>query len=556
MGTVNSSKIVCTILRKKIEDFLKEKGIVYNNQSGFTEGGRVEHCMFMLDYIANMTYEKVHKAKHSLYFAFIDFRKAYDSIDRQKLIEVLIGYNINPLIIDLIVQMYQEDCTIIKLGKMNKKVEVTSWIRQGCCISTLLFKLVTFKIIDELRKKKYKVREFCDNSLWLADDATLIAEKLETLLELLDCLGEAGGVYGLEINKEKTKIMKIRGPENDLDIGDYEMVKEAKYLGVMLGGHGRNIFEKANDLFLINAEKQVYTLIGQIRKSADKVLVGKAIWKLMCLPSVLFGRAVVPTNKTRVEGLQRLENKVWRFLMGVGGYSTVDAVRGEMGASLVESRIMETMLLYARDAMKGSFQNIKNMMEDTMTVKKGKWYNSMKDHLRKLNISWDNLIEMPRAEIKRRVKDYDTERWRTSLQDIRTQKYYVLGKKKFGYDFCYRNNYDSTFLAKARLNALKLEEQISRGKDWYDSTCKLCRQTEENIVHFIMDCPALESIRDYDIIDRNEKSSEERMVDLLFFNGRFQEVGLMIRKLWLKRRNLLTSIKERNKQRLRRFNPH
>merc|ERR1711874_669742 len=63
--TVNSSKIVCTILRKKIEDFLKEKGIVYNNQFGFTEGGRVEHCMFMLDYIANMTYEKVKRTGHS-----------------------------------------------------------------------------------------------------------------------------------------------------------------------------------------------------------------------------------------------------------------------------------------------------------------------------------------------------------------------------------------------------------------------------------------------------------------------------------------------------------
>ena len=238
--------------------------------------------------------------------------------------------------------------------------------------------------------------------------------------------------------------------------------------------------------------------------------------------------------------------------MGVGGYSTVDALRGEMGASLVESRIMETMLLYARDAMKGSFQNIKNMMEDTMVVKKGKWYNNMKDHLRKLNISWDNLIEMPRAEIKRRVKDYDTEKWRTSLQDLRTQKYYVLGKKKFGYDFCYRNNYDSTFLAKARLNALKLEEQIGRGKDWYDRTCKLCKLTEENIVHFIMDCPALEDIRDYGIIGRNEKNSEEKMIDLLFFNGRFQEVGLMIRKLWLKRRSLLTSIKERERQRSRR----
>merc|ERR1711874_127594 len=192
--TVNSSKIVCTILRQKIEEFLKAKGIIYDNQFGFTEGGRVEHCMFMLDYITNMSYEKVKKAGHSIYFAFNDFKKAYDSIDRQKLIEVLIGFNINPVIIDLIVQMYQADNTIIKLGNMSKKVEVTSGIRQGCCISTLLFKLVTFRIIDELRtKKKYKIGKFCDNSLWLADDATLIAEDLDTLLDLLDCLSVAGG---------------------------------------------------------------------------------------------------------------------------------------------------------------------------------------------------------------------------------------------------------------------------------------------------------------------------------------------------------------------------
>merc|ERR1711913_203259 len=344
---------------------------------------------------------------------------------------------------------------------------------------------------------------------------------------------------------------KIRGPDNNIDIGEYEMVTEAKYLGVMLGGYGRDIFRKSNEEFLAHGEKQVYTLMGQIKKSADKVLVGKAIWKLMCLPSVLFGRAVVPTNKARVEGLQRLENRVWRFLMGVGGYSTVDALRGEMGASLVESRIMETMLLYARDTMQGSFQNIKDMMEDTMVVKKGKWYVSMKEHMRKLSTSWDDLKEMPRAEIKRRVKDYDTEKWRTSLQDLKIQKYYVLGKKKFGYDFCYCNSYDSTFLAKARLNALKLEEQIGRGKDWYDRTCKLCKNTEENIVHFLMDCPALEDLRDYNIIERNEKNSEGKMIELLFFNGRFQEVGQLIRKLWLRRRRLLTTINKKEKQRLK-----
>merc|ERR1712121_254140 len=97
-------------------------------------------------------------------------------------------------------------------------------------MGTLLFKLVTFKIIEKLRSKKlYKIRKFNDNSVWLADDATLIAEDLKTLEQLLDCLSEVGGEYGLQINKEKTKIMKIKGLKDDCKIKEYEMVEETTY---------------------------------------------------------------------------------------------------------------------------------------------------------------------------------------------------------------------------------------------------------------------------------------------------------------------------------------
>merc|ERR1712237_303594 len=171
--------------------------------------------------------------------------------------------------------------------------------------------MVPFIIIDDLREMdKYHIGEFNDNSLWLADDATLIADSLPNLMELLDCLGKTGRKNGLEINKEKTKIMKIRGPEVDMNVGDLEAVTETKYLGVTFGGRGRNIFERENRRFLQKAEEKVNSLMAQIKKSADKVIVGKAIWKLMALPAILFGRAVVPTCETLIEGLQRLENKV------------------------------------------------------------------------------------------------------------------------------------------------------------------------------------------------------------------------------------------------------
>ena len=79
--TVNSNKIICTILREKIEEFLEESGVKFDNQFGFTAGGRVEHCIFILNYITNMTFERRGENGKSLYFSFIDFKKAYDSID-------------------------------------------------------------------------------------------------------------------------------------------------------------------------------------------------------------------------------------------------------------------------------------------------------------------------------------------------------------------------------------------------------------------------------------------------------------------------------------------
>ena len=95
------------------------------------------------------------KREHKkLFFTFIDFKKAYDSVDRGKLIEVLIKYKVNPKIIELIVQLYAADETTKTLGRMKETIKVTCGIRQGCSISTLLFKMVTFCIIEDLQKKR------------------------------------------------------------------------------------------------------------------------------------------------------------------------------------------------------------------------------------------------------------------------------------------------------------------------------------------------------------------------------------------------------------------
>ena len=84
----------------------------------------------------------------------IDFRKAYDSVKRERVLEILQEYRIEGRVIELFKRVYSEDGTRLVLGEQSEvEVEVESGIRQGCTASTVLFKLITFKIIEVLNRK-------------------------------------------------------------------------------------------------------------------------------------------------------------------------------------------------------------------------------------------------------------------------------------------------------------------------------------------------------------------------------------------------------------------
>ena len=77
------------------------------------------------------------------------------------------------------------------------------------------------------------------------------------------------------------------------------------------------------------------------------------------------------TPKATIEKVQRIENKVWRYLLGIGGYSTVESLRGEIGSSMMLTRIMETMLLFVIDTLSSKFEDMKRYMNDTIERGRG-----------------------------------------------------------------------------------------------------------------------------------------------------------------------------------------
>ena len=100
------------------------------------------------------------------------------------------------------------------------------------------------------------------------------------------------------------------------------------------------------------------------------------------------------------------------------------------------------------------------------------------------------------------------------------------------------------FYARARINALKLEEHKGRGIEGYDRTCKLCGEEVEDLVHFVSKCKKLETVRDYEILDKNINNPEERMRKLLYRDERCWEIGKMLKDLWVRRRELLKELEK------------
>ena len=79
-------------------------------------------------------------------------------------------------------------------------------------VSTLLFKLVTFTMIEKLKSKTklFSIGECEDSSLWLADDATIIANDKTSLLEALKVRDKAGKDNDLIMSEEKTTVNKSK----------------------------------------------------------------------------------------------------------------------------------------------------------------------------------------------------------------------------------------------------------------------------------------------------------------------------------------------------------
>ena len=155
-------------------------------QAGFRKGRGTR------DQIANIRWlmEKAREFQKNIYFCFIDYAKAFDCVDHNKLWKILREMGIPDHLTFLLRNLYAGQEATVRTGHGTTDwFHIGKGVRQGCILSPCLFNLYAEYIMRsaglEEAQAGIKIARRNINDLRYADDTTLMAESEEELKSLL-----------------------------------------------------------------------------------------------------------------------------------------------------------------------------------------------------------------------------------------------------------------------------------------------------------------------------------------------------------------------------------
>ena len=161
---------------------------------------------------------------------YLDLRKAYDTLDRGRTLEILEGYGVGPKVRRLLVSYWDAQQFVVRQNDyFGDPLRPTRGVTQGDIVSPTVFNIVVDAIVrhwlaltvddgSETNGRGVSVRELL--VLFYADDGLIASRNPEWLEWALNELSRLFESVGLKTNLEKTKAMNcfpacIAGPISD-----------------------------------------------------------------------------------------------------------------------------------------------------------------------------------------------------------------------------------------------------------------------------------------------------------------------------------------------------
>lgn len=203
-------KVICNRIQNKLDENQPRE------QAGFRSGYSTSDHLHTIQQLL----EKCNEYKKPLIICFVDYEKAFDSVETSKLIEALEKQGIDSCYTEILKKIYNSSTTTIELDNLSKDIPISKGVRQGGILSPKLFNAALEEVFKNLnwQAKGINIDGEQLHDLRFADDCTLITDNDSELNEMLTELSTEGAKAGLKINIPKTEVLRNKYEEKNNDI--------------------------------------------------------------------------------------------------------------------------------------------------------------------------------------------------------------------------------------------------------------------------------------------------------------------------------------------------
>ena len=261
------------------------------------------------------------RKRQKLFIVYVDFRKAYDLVPRNRLFEILMDLGCGATMLAALMAIYRDTSCI--LG--STIITSTIGVRQGSPTSCYLF-VIFVDVLILMFKSRCVPEPIIQwlHCLMLMDDTVIFATSRERVQEKLNILHEYCERNGMQVNESKTKFMAINGSPMDkvsFMMGNHcvRHCDSYMYLGVPITADGSNV--STLRLHLENKNKELNKLIIFLAINYDAPFtVKKRVVDAAFMSSILYG--CESWLNMSLKPVEKVYNSAIKSLLGVRKTST------------------------------------------------------------------------------------------------------------------------------------------------------------------------------------------------------------------------------------------
>ena len=229
------SKILEKIISDQLNSFIEKHNILFPYQFGFRKGYSIELAILeMSDNLRTSIDNKLITCG-----LFLDFSKAFDTVNHTILLHKLYKYGIRGLAFNWFKSYLQNRSQYVKIGNVESdQLNVVCGIPQGSTLGPLLFLLYINDLPNSSTKLSFRLFADDANIFYASKDLNEIEvvmnEEFQNILKFCNA-------NKLSINMKKTNFMLISSPNKVLSknvrLLNIEQKKCIKYLGIYMDEH-------------------------------------------------------------------------------------------------------------------------------------------------------------------------------------------------------------------------------------------------------------------------------------------------------------------------------